>query len=375
MRQCIVFLIPVFFYFHANAQQDRGCFRIMFWNTENFYDTRKDSLTNDEEFLPTGTRFWTPKRYHMKLLHAFKVFTAIGGWEPPDIIGLCEIENRKVLTDLIYDTPLCKFEYGIVHKDSPDKRGIDVGMLYRKDTFRPLLSQWIRVRFPDQPYETTRDIMYVKGIARGKSTDKDSLRKVRDSISVKSIQGTADIPEIKYYMDTLHVFINHWPSRSAGQARTDNKRLAAARILRACIDSLLEHEPGAKIIITGDFNDEPSDYSLTHGLGTCSTSHSADSCRLMNLSAALQADGRRGTHKFDGNWAVLDQLIVSGQLLKSKTGLFCRQEDARIFSADFLLVEDENGLGRRPFRTYDGYRYTGGFSDHLPVYLDLWPAP
>lgn len=338
-------LLSVFFLFscHVHAQQARAVYRMMFWNTENFFDTRNDSLVNDEEFQPGGERYWTPKRYRIKLQHTFKVIAAVGGWEPPALIGLCEVENRKVLNDLYYGTPLCKFPYGIVHKESPDKRGIDVALLYRKDRLRLVSARWFRVLFEESPGETTRDLLYAK------------LVPVNDSL----------------IGDTLHVFINHWPSRSGGQSESDHKRLTVARLLRSKTDSLMHCSPQAKVVITGDFNDEPSDYSVSVGLGACPVQKKSDTCRLVNLSSAFMDDARTGTHKFDGNWSVLDQFIVSGPLLKAENGFACAQADVHIFSAPFILVNDENGLGKRPFRTYDGYRYAGGFSDHLPVFLDL----
>jgi hypothetical protein len=334
--------------------------RIMFWNTENFYDTHRDSLIDDREFLPDGSRFWTPKRYKTKLLHTYKTIIALGGWEPPDIIGLSEIENRRVLNDLLYQTPLGKYSYGIVHKDSPDKRGIDVAILYRKDKFRTLVSKWIPVVFPDHPGDKTRDIVYVKGIIFKYKKESSNVNFRKDSIIIT---------------DTLHLFFNHWPSRSAGQMETDNKRWIAARTLKSRVDSILMTDKNARIFISGDFNDEPTDYSVKDGLVACGQGTGSDSCFLQNLSAQFQVSGKMGTHKYQAEWAVLDQLIVSKGLLSGKYGLRCSASDAHIFNADFLLVEDESGMGRKPLRTYDGYRYAGGFSDHLPVYLDLWALP
>jgi Endonuclease/Exonuclease/phosphatase family len=334
--------------------------RIMFWNTENFYDTQRDSLIDDREFLPDGTRFWTGKRYKTKLIHTYKTIVALGGWEPPDIIGLCEIENRRVLNDIIYQTPLCKFPYLIVHKDSPDKRGIDVAMIYRKDRFRVLVCKWIPVKFKDHPGETTRDIVYVKGVTIHSQVKPPALITKKDSLMVP---------------DTLHLFFNHWPSRLSGQMETDNKRWIAARTLKSQLDSILGINKHARIFVSGDFNDEPSDFSIKNGLCTCDPGKTPDSCNLVNLSSQFQGRGQMGTHKFKAEWAVLDQILVSRELLEGNQGLHCLPSDVHIFNADFLLVEDESGLGRKPFRTYDGYRYTGGFSDHLPVYLDLWSIP
>jgi hypothetical protein len=334
--------------------------RIMFWNTENFYDTQRDSLIDDREFLPDGIRFWTGKRYKTKLLHTYKTIVALGGWEPPDIIGLCEIENKRVLNDLLYQTPLGKFPYGIIHKDSPDKRGIDVAMLYRKDKFKILSCKWIPVKFPDHPTEKTRDIVYVNGIVFRNRYKSPNVNYKMDSLII---------------IDSLHLFFNHWPSRLGGQMETDDKRWIAAQTLKSQVDSILVTDKHARIFISGDFNDEPSDFSLKEGLCPCNPGKISDSCKLINLSAQFPEHGQLGTHKYQAEWAVLDQILVSDGLLSGKYGLRCSPSDAHIFNADFLLVEDETGLGRKPFRTYDGYRYAGGFSDHLPVYLDLWALP
>lgn len=363
MRSLLLAAFAVSFCISANSQPPltkRPDLRIMFWNTENFYDTQRDSSIDDRDFLPDGSRCWTPKRYKTKLIQAYKTIVALGGWEPPDIIGLCEIENRRVLNDLLYQTPLGKFSYGIVHKDSPDKRGIDVAMLYRKDRFKVLACKWIPVKFPDHPGDKTRDIVYVKGMAIRRKSKITDMKFRRDSLIV---------------IDTLHLFFNHWPSRSAGQMETDNKRWIAARTLKSQVDTIFLTDKSARIFISGDFNDEPCDFSVKEGLGTCNPETLFDSCRLINLSSQFQGHGQTGTHKYQAEWTVLDQILVSGELLKGNHGLHCSPSDAHIFNADFLLTEDESGLGRKPFRTYDGYRYAGGFSDHLPVYLDLWELP
>jgi predicted extracellular nuclease len=195
------------------------------------------------------------------------------------------------------------------------------------------------------------------------------LKKMADGINANQGSDTLSLS------DTIHIFLNHWPSRSAGQMASENRRMWVAQTLRLQIDSLLMKYPTAKIVIAGDFNDEPHDISLTRGLGACAETSSNDTCHLVNLSAQYQGAGKRGTHKYQGEWSVLDQLIISNTLLHSMHGLHCNSADAHIFDEDFLLVDDENGLGKRPFRTYDGYRYAGGFSDHLAIYLDLWIRP
>jgi predicted extracellular nuclease len=324
--------------FTSYALKDRY-FRLMFYNVENLFDTENDSLTNDEEFLPDGERHWTPNRYWEKLQHISSVIVALGGWQPPEIIGLAEIENRKVLEDLCFKSSLSNLKYKIIHKESPDLRGIDVALLYQANSFKPLGYKTLKVTFPNNPGSTTRDILYVNGLTKNK--------------------------------DTLHIFINHWPSRTGGQLESEPNRMQAAKILRLEIDSIFSKNPNAKIVIMGDLNDYPDNVSLTDVLRANRNFDKIIQDSLYNLSSFLEQSKKIGSHKFDGEWGILDQIIVSGALLNKKDKLFTKKENASIFNADFLLEDDENYSGKTNFRTYIGFKYHGGYSDHLPVFLDL----
>lgn len=311
----------------------------MFYNVENLFDTFDDSLKNDEEFLPEGNRFWSNRKYYTKLNQIYKVIIAIGEWNPPAIIGLCEIENRKVIEDLVNNTPLVKFEYQIVHKESPDRRGIDVGLLYRKELFQPLYYEAIPINFPDNPESKTRDILFVKGI-----TNKS---------------------------DTLNIFINHWPSRWGGQLESEDRRLFVASVLKAKVDSVFMLNPQSNIIITGDFNDYPDNKSLNNVLNATQEYNQITDNQLYNLSSHLYKTKNIGSNKYQGEWGVLDQFIVSGHLLNTENKVFTSLNDIHIFNADFLLEPDDGFFGYKPNRTFIGYKYNGGFSDHLPTYLIL----
>jgi endonuclease/exonuclease/phosphatase family metal-dependent hydrolase len=306
----------------------------MFYNVENFFDIHDDSLTADEEFTPSGNMHWTRKRYTTKLKNLYKVVIAAGGWQPPDIIGFCEIESRQVLQDLVGNTPLAKYQYRIVHENSPDKRGIDVALIYNNQTVRYISGDYLRI---NKPGLFTRDILYLK-VLLGK--------------------------------DTCHFFVNHWPSRSAGQLETEPDRFAAARLLKRVTDSVFSKQPSAKVIIMGDFNDEPSDESLVNYLNA-HTGRNHLQARLDNLTVAPSTGAVRGTLKYQGEWNLFDQIIVSGSLLSDNETLKIKPEGYRIFDDSFLLTIDEQYNGYKPYRTYNGYTYQGGFSDHLPVYLDL----
>jgi len=319
----------------ASGESEDRMYRIMFYNTENFFDTFDDSLTLDEDFTPPGKMHWTYQRYLTKLRNLYKVIVAAGAWSPPDIIGLCEVENRQVLEDLIHDTPLSRYSYRIVHKDSPDKRGIDVALLYNTHRVRYLESKFCTVK---KPGLLTRDILYCKALLGP---------------------------------DTCHFLVNHWPSRSEGQIETEPDRFAAAKRLRLLVDSVFAHHTSPKVLIMGDFNDEPADESLVNHLQVETVLNNPRHSGLYNLTVAPSAGTARGTLKYQGRWNSFDQIIVSGSLLLRTKGLAADTNGYRIFSELFLLTEDKRYNGFKPNRTYIGFKYHGGFSDHLPVYVDL----
>ncbi len=231
MKTNFIFCFVIFFIIEGNAQKTDSSndqvqkFRVAFYNTENLFDIYNDSLTNDDEFTPEGFRHWDNYRFFNKLNNLYKVIVGIGEWNPPMIVGLCEVENEFVLKKLIYNTPLKNFDYNFIHFESPDHRGIDVAMLYRKSEFHPVTYQPFRIYFPDDTASSTRDILYVKGT-------------IGDS-------------------DTLHVFVNHWPSRYGGYLVSKPKRAWVAEVLKSKTDSILGQNPSANILIMGDFNDSP----------------------------------------------------------------------------------------------------------------------
>lgn len=306
----------------------------MFYNVENLFDTRNDSLTADDDFTPAGRMHWTNSRYFEKLNKISKVIIAAGGWQPPAVVGFCEIENRKVLNDLINSSALSKFPYQIVHGDSPDERGIDVALIYDSRYVRILSHRLIKV---GHRALKTRDILYAKALTDG---------------------------------DTLHLFINHWPSRSGGQLESDPDRMFAAKVLRKAVDSVFVKNRSAKIIITGDFNDEPDDRSLKAGLKALPLNGINQKDALYNLTAEPKG-AVKGTLKYQGDWNLFDQIIVSGGMLVDSKGLNTNKESYKIYHNSFMLETDYSFSGVKPFRTYLGFRYHGGFSDHLPVILEI----
>jgi hypothetical protein len=307
--------------------------RLMFYNVENFFDTRDDSLREDNEFLPGGAMKWNYSRYMRKINSLYKTIIAAGSWYPPEIVAFCEIENKHVLEDLVNRTYLARYEYRIIHEDSPDKRGIDVCLIYREDSLNLIdFSYWIPSGIEKEKF-ITRSVLYAR---------------------------------FAFHGDTLHLIINHWPSRRGGVLAGEELRSVISGMVKEKADSIgRRSSSGAKIIIAGDFNCSPDDYEIR------SLVDRADrDIRLRDLSEDPAAEGH-GTYRYKGIWEMIDQVIVSGSLLSGKNGFFTTQGMFRVFEPDFLLKKDPKYPGLSPFPTYRGYRYQGGFSDHLPVLLDL----
>lgn len=317
--------------------RNKNTLRIMFYNIENLFDTIDDPHKNDNEFLPEGTNKWNSFRFYKKLKNTYKVITAVGGWDAPEIIGFCEIENRYVLEQLISKTPLRNNNYEIAHYESPDQRGIDVGLIYRPDKFTLIESQPLQVAFENDTDFKTRDVLYVKGIALNK--------------------------------DTLHIFVNHWPSRRGGESESEPKRIQAASIVRNKIEAIFKQNNSANIIVMGDLNDYPDNRSINEILQAKKIKETKP-LELANLMYEKH-EQHEGSHKYQSHWGCLDQMIVSPIMLDEMNSLQVKDKKATIYRNDFLLKADDRYMGNEPFRTYEGPKYTGGFSDHLPVFLDI----
>ncbi|MCU0461422.1 MAG: endonuclease/exonuclease/phosphatase family protein [Bacteroidales bacterium] len=306
--------------------------KIMFYNVENLFDISDDTATDDDEFLPDGIRRWTYKKLARKTNLLYKTILAAGQWNPPAIVAMCEVENRSLLEDLIYNTLLSKFNYDIVHRDSPDPRGIDVCLIYRRDLVKILnFRYFIPDRMPAEKF-TSRSVLYTKCLI---------------------------------YSDTIELFVNHWPSRRGGVLAADDLRMKMAETVKNKTDSILNFRNGeAKIIIMGDFNSSPDDQIMN-----IFTDKDKSGWALVNLSA--QMNKSTGTFRYMGTWEMIDQVIVSDALINSNAGLYIEPAGLEIFRASFLLDDDPKYPGLSPFSTYRGYRYLGGCSDHLPVLIDL----
>ena len=337
MKTLFLTIIVYFFIgsFHLHAQNNTHIrtFRVAFYNVENFFDPIKDTTTSYNEFNPGGDHHWNFSRYRKKEQNIYKVLAAMGGWRGLSIIGLAEIENRKVLSDLIQNTPLHLENYRIIHYDSPDFRGIDVALMYRPKDFTPYFSKPIHIFDPEDSSFRTRDILYVKGLLLN---------------------------------DTVHLFINHWTSRYGGLMKTIPKRILEAKILMHEVDSIYKRNHDAKIIIMGDFNENTNDQAVK-----ILVKKLKDSCVLERISSSPFYGNAKGTIKSGPEWSTFDQLYISKNVNVKGSGLFVKDKSFHIFDAGFLLEKDEKNLGYKPNRSFVGFKYHGGFSDHLPVFFDI----
>lgn len=311
---------------------------ISFYNLENLYDTVNNPITNDEEFLPTGVRNYNTPVYMDKINKLATVISQIGkevNADGPAILGVAEVENDTVLNDLVHHVSLEKRNYRIVHYDSKDIRGVDVGLLYNPKYFTVDASDKLFVQLPGGSKDAyfTRDILWVKGKLDG---------------------------------ETVHVYVNHWPSRSGGEKRSDPARQAAAAVCKHHIDSIAQLEPNAKVIIMGDLNDDPINASVADVLGAKGKQKDVRPGGFFNPWTELYKKGI-GTLAYQDAWGLFDQIIISQPFLdKEQNGFFFYQQ--HIFQREFM-VENKGRYKGYPMRTWDGNSYRGGYSDHFPTYL------
>lgn len=316
---------------------------VAFYNLENLYDTLDDPRTNDDDFTPKGVKQYGTAIFQHKLQNLATVISELGPEkqpQPPDILGVAEIENRQVLALLAAEPLLKKRHYRIIHYDSPDPRGIDVALLFDPAAFQPLFSCPLPVVLPGGSKEArfTRDILYVQGML--------------DS-------------------DTLHILVNHWPSRRGGEIRSAPARVAAANTCRRVLDSIRQLHPLAKIIVMGDLNDDPTSRSITHTLGASGKGMPANNRLLYNPWSELYKRGI-GTLANRDRWSIFDQILVSEGLLVSERGWHF--SGAGIFRKP-CMVENQGKYRGYPMRTWDGNQYRGGYSDHFPTYIVLHRGP
>jgi len=321
------------------SQKNVKSFLVVSYNVENLFDTINSPQYEDDEFTPSGSKVWTYERYSKKLNDLGRVLLSIPSKELPAIIGLAEIENRAVLEDLCQVRGLRKGEYEIVHEDGQDPRGIDCALLYRPDLFKYKSHEYVPIEDPVDPAYLYRGILHV----HGKGPDGSSL----------------------------HIFVNHWKSRSGGVEETERQRMFSAISLRKQMDKLLARESDFKVIVMGDFNDEPTNRSMTNGLSAHNKRRNIQMGDYFNLFYDLHNISGKGSYNYRGNWNMLDQIIVSYNLLNQERGLSTGYESGMILKEEWMLYESEKYGEKLPSATYGGPEYYGGPGDHLPIYVEF----
>ena len=324
----------------SSYAQDRKLlpFSVAFYNVENLFDTITNSSKYDVEFIPSGSYAWNSKKYYSKLDNMAYVISRLGREITPlgpAVIGLAEVENRMVLEDLVSRKDLQSSNYQIVHYDSPDRRGIDVALLYNPLLFSVVSSKPYRLTIPELPDVRTRDVLLVSGLMDG---------------------------------EKFHFLVNHWPSRWGGEKASRNRRVAAAKLNRHIHDSLRIADPDSKVIIMGDLNDDPKNVSVRDVLGAAMNRKNVKPGGLFNPMAELHAKGV-GTLAYQGGWNLFDQIIISDNLLGDDRSTF-KFWKAEIFNRDFLVTKEGQWKGY-PFRTFSGNTFLNGYSDHFPVLIYL----
>ena len=296
-------------------------FRVMSYNVENLFYPEDDPATDDKEFTPAGARHWGYARYHHKLRQIAKVIMAAGEWDTPALVALCEVENDSVLAPLTHRTPLRSQSYRYCITRGSDNRGINVALLYQRDKFRYINHHSLQVVHPHN-VSPTRDVLHVWGeIAGG---------------------------------DTLDIIACHFPSKYGGEKESEARRMDAARTLRALTDSLSLVRKAPLLIALGDFNDLPR-----------------SECMQYLTATNLILSTTEGSHKYQGNWQQIDHILIHRRMSTPEPNMQLIPNSARTFAPSFLLVEDKTWLGQRPHRTYYGYKYEAGYSDHLPILADF----
>ncbi len=338
MKYLIVFIsLTLLITLASHGQEKRyGVRTVAFYNLENLFDTIDDPDRFDEDFTPSGRYRWNSTRYRDKVDRLAEAISGIGRRirrGPPDILGVCEAENKAVLNDLANHDLLMPYGYSILHRDGPDERGIDVGLLYRKSAFQPMSVKWhpLMIRNEERFWEHTREQMVVLG-----------------------------------YMDghPLYLIVNHWPSRRGGELRSRPFRVAAAELNQFIIDSLSAIDPEPALIAMGDFNDNPSDYALKQVLKIKSDSVRIGNGELYSPMGGMFRKGM-GSLAYRDSWSMFDQIYTSGNLVNGNKPL--QLWKGGIHDARSLTVRRGIQKGY-PYRTFTSGRYTGGFSDHFPVY-------
>jgi len=329
---------------HTHAQSDR--FYLAHYNLENLFDTIDQAQTDDADFTPGGKLNWTSERLNLKNQKLAQVIGDMNTGRGPDVLGLCEVENRQALEQLLGQIQGSKRRYSIVHEESPDPRGIDVALLYDSKKLKLLSHRAVAVTRAEQADWHTRDILCVSLLTAKKQT--------------------------------IHILVNHWPSRRGGQTQTDPLRASAARVARRLVDSLHNSDPQGLVVVMGDFNDRPGDAAPAQIL------QSGPDCKgddLTGLELAMNPSvlfnpfasidlGQTGSYRYKDEWQFIDHISISHRACSAHSKLRYVEGSAASVVFPYMLETDGKYAGN-PLRTYGGEKYLGGYSDHLPVKIEL----
>lgn len=305
-------------------------YTVAFYNLENLFDPERNSLTLDSDYTPKGLKKWTRQKYRRKLSKLSRTISLIGEENhphPPVLVGVAEAESSGVLKALLGTEPLNDLDYSFVHFDSPDERGIDTGLIYRKKYFKVLEAKplVLKVNNLEGLRDMTRDILYVKG---------------------------------EMNKELVHVFVNHWPSRREGDVQTEYKRIEAAKQIIEQIGTIELGDPNANIIVMGDFNDDPASKSIQLLMQGAS---------LYNPMERLHIPASRGSSIYTMKWNLFDQILISNSFFNNEKSTHSF-DMANIF--DHKSLKEKRGKYKgTPFRTFIAHTYKGGYSDHFPVYV------
>lgn len=315
-------------------------FTVMFYNVENLFDTEDDPAKEDEEFTPEGEKEWTKDRYEKKLEDIVRVIMSLPGEELPAIIGLAEVENEAVLRDLVNTRGLRRAGYVPLLIEGEDPRGIDCALLYREDFFKYDYHQLLPVEDLSGEDYKLRPILHVVG----------------------------DAPDGK----PLHIYVNHWKSRYGGVKETEPRRVYSGIALRREMDRLLSTENSPRVILMGDFNDDPTNKSMLDVLKAGNKRKNIAINDMYNLYYDMHNLDLGGSLNYRGDWQMYDQIVVSYSLLNQPRGLTTGFDEGQVLKEEWMLFHDERNNVKVPNRTYGGPNYYGGISDHFPVYVTFW---
>ena len=311
---------------------------VAFYNIENLFDTIDTPGINDSDFTPEGPKQWDSQKYWEKIDRLSEVISKLGQHENiqgPAIIGLCELENRSVIEDLVNSERIKHLNYQIVHYESPDNRGMDVALLYQPGCFKVTNTRSVSLKI---------------------NGDKETKLNTRDQLVVSGLLDN----------EAVHFIVSHYPSRFGGEARSRYLRIAAAKLSRSIFEEIMEAHPNDKVIIMGDFNDDPINDAIKKHLNAHGKTRRLKKGELYNPMEPLYKQGI-GTLAYRGQWNLFDQIIITPNFL-GKNNKGYRYHSVRIYNEAFLIM-DEGQYKGYPFRSYIGNQYIGGYSDHFPVYI------